>query len=151
VPTLPRVRVVAQGRKRPMRKVQRHRPRRRGPARSGCSLADERRRGHTALTGAAAWRPERLRALLALRGSLLIVSRRQRLAGRRACICLIATATAPELPPIGSSHAPTSCLCTGCNGPDQVALLLVVRSERLRAARRDARMHAKAEAAEEVK
>jgi hypothetical protein len=29
--------------------------------------------------------------------------------------------------PIGSSHAPTSCLCTGRNGSDQVALPLVVR------------------------
>src|SRR5688500_16877009 len=32
-----------------------------------------------------------------------------------------------ELPPIGSSHAPTSCLCTGGNGSGHVALLLVVQ------------------------
>jgi hypothetical protein len=43
---------------------------------------------------------------------------------------LVATATVLELPPIGSSHAPTSCLCTGCIASVHVALLLVVRSER---------------------
>jgi hypothetical protein len=45
-------------------------------------------------------------------------------------ICLVAIATVLELPPIGSSHAPTSCLCTGRNGSGQVALPLVVRSRR---------------------
>ena len=54
-------------------------------------------------------------------------------------VCLIATATVLELPPIGSSHAPTSCLCTGRNGSGQVALPLVVRCKRLRLERRDAR------------
>src|ERR687895_2349508 len=29
-------------------------------------------------------------------------------------------------PPIGSGHAPTTCLCTGCHASGQVALLLVV-------------------------
>jgi hypothetical protein len=43
--------------------------------------------------------------------------------------CLIATATVLELPLIGSSHAPTSCLCTGRNGSGQVALPLVVLLE----------------------
>jgi hypothetical protein len=46
----------------------------------------------------------------------------------RCCICLIATATVLELPPIASSHARTWCLCTGCNGSGQVTLLLVVRT-----------------------
>jgi hypothetical protein len=45
----------------------------------------------------------------------------------RCCSCLIATATVLELPPIGSSHAPTSCLCTRCKESGQVALLLVVQ------------------------
>ena len=49
-------------------------------------------------------------------------------AQRRRCSCLIATATVLELPPIGSSPAPTSCLCTGRNGSAQVALSLVVWS-----------------------
>jgi hypothetical protein len=31
-------------------------------------------------------------------------------------------------PPIGSAPAPTSCLCTGCKGSGQVALLLIVQS-----------------------
>jgi hypothetical protein len=31
--------------------------------------------------------------------------------------CLVATATVLELRPIGRSHAPTSCLCTGRKGP----------------------------------
>jgi hypothetical protein len=50
----------------------------------------------------------------------------------RCSSCLIATATVLELPPIGSSHAPTSCLCTRRNRSGQVALPLVVqhRSER---------------------
>jgi hypothetical protein len=49
---------------------------------------------------------------------------------RHCRVCLIATATVLELPPIGSSHAPTSCPCTGRNGSGQVALPLVVPSER---------------------
>jgi hypothetical protein len=35
------------------------------------------------------------------------------------------------LVPIGSSHAPTSCLCTGCHGPNQAARLLIVPGSRL--------------------
>jgi hypothetical protein len=31
-------------------------------------------------------------------------------------ICLVATATVLELPPMVSAHAPTSCLCIGCDG-----------------------------------
>ena len=37
-------------------------------------------------------------------------------------------ATVLELRPIGSSHAPTSCLCIGCNGSGHVARPLVVLS-----------------------
>jgi hypothetical protein len=44
--------------------------------------------------------------------------------------CLVATATVFELAPIGSSHAPTSCVCTGRDGSGQVALPLVVQSDR---------------------
>jgi len=47
-------------------------------------------------------------------------------ASGRCCVCLLATATVLELPPIGSSHAPALCLCTGRNGCGEVALLLVV-------------------------
>ena len=43
--------------------------------------------------------------------------------------CLIATARVLELPSIGSSHAPKSCLCSGRNGSGQVALPLVVRTD----------------------
>jgi hypothetical protein len=46
-------------------------------------------------------------------------------------ICLGATATVRGLPPIGSSDAPTSCLCIVRNGSGQVAPPLVVLSERL--------------------
>ena len=35
--------------------------------------------------------------------------------------CLLATATVLEFPPIGSSHAPTSCLCSGRNGSGHMA------------------------------
>ena len=47
------------------------------------------------------------------------------------------TATVLELPPIGSAHTPPSCLCTGCHGSGQAALLLVVRSDRRRGVARD--------------
>ena len=40
--------------------------------------------------------------------------------------CLVAIATVPELPPMASSQAPTSCLFIGCDGFGRVALLLVV-------------------------
>jgi hypothetical protein len=57
----------------------------------------------------------------------------------RRCICLIATATAPQLLSIGSLHAPMSYLCTGRNGSGQVALPLmpfpVVSGARPQAAR----------------
>src|SRR4051812_30862098 len=53
---------------------------------------------------------------------------KQRRSDLRYRVCLIATATPRELPPI----ARTSCLCTGCNGSGRVGLPLVVRSRRLR-------------------
>jgi hypothetical protein len=53
---------------------------------------------------------------------------------RRACcsLCLVAAATVLELRPIGSLQAPTSCLCTGCHRPDEVALLPLVQGRRLK-------------------
>jgi hypothetical protein len=48
---------------------------------------------------------------------------RQREDAGRCSVCLIATATPRELPPI----ARTSCLCTGCNGSGRVGLPLVVQ------------------------
>ena len=56
----------------------------------------------------------------------LTVGSRGVVRSRDRSLCLIATATVLELPRIGSSHAPTSCLCTGRNEPGQVALPLVV-------------------------
>ena len=47
----------------------------------------------------------------------------------RYLLCLISRATVLELPAIGSSHAPTSCLCTGRNGSGHVALPLVVPTQ----------------------
>src|SRR4051794_38686257 len=56
---------------------------------------------------------------------------------RRWSSCLIAPAMALDLYPIGSSRAPSLCLCTGRNASDQVALPWVVakrapRGDRLR-------------------
>ena len=48
-----------------------------------------------------------------------------------------------ELPPIGSCRAHTSCLRTAGNGSGRVARLLVVPSDRLRGAVRDARIRPK--------
>ena len=42
-------------------------------------------------------------------------------------VCLVATATVLELRRIGSSPAPTSCLCTGRKGSGQVTLPLIVQ------------------------
>ena len=55
---------------------------------------------------------------------------RRRATPRHYSLCLIATATLPVLPPIGSSHAPTSRLCAGRNESGQVALRLLVRGDR---------------------
>jgi hypothetical protein len=46
--------------------------------------------------------------------------------GRRACFCLIAKATNSSSRGSGSSHAPTSCLCSGCSGSGTVALPWVI-------------------------
>src|SRR5919106_3239036 len=46
--------------------------------------------------------------------------------GPGCCFCLIAAATVLGLASIGSSHAPTWCLCTGLHGSGQLALPLVV-------------------------
>jgi DNA-directed RNA polymerase specialized sigma24 family protein len=65
---------------------------------------------------------------------------RPRAVRRDCCSCLVATAAVLEFPPMASSHAPTSCLCIGCDGFGRVALLLVVLSRRLGCPSGDARI-----------
>ena len=63
------------------------------------------------------------------RPSLIVVVHSVSSVVSRTAAASIATATVLELPPIGSPHAPKSCLRTGRQGSGRVALLFVVRSE----------------------
>ena len=115
--------------RRPQSRTVARKPRGSSP-RVGQSAAGSGGHAHTRVAvgarSASRWRNEqRLHSTTALCGSL----RRKRECGygcRRCRFCLIAAATVLGLASIGSSHAPTWCLCTGSSASGQLALPLVV-------------------------